>query len=179
MDWAALTARKAGARGRTRTCAAHLSSATPPWTRCSWSATCRPPASRCLGGRPCRSGWKGRKPGDRPCAHGCANNFCRGGWQGLARRRHPGGDLREPLERLLIERPDISSDRSIVFAQEDGENVIVTTNKMRRKPQYNRLPPFTWAGPIRGHGASARKPEDGRDRCVGRTNARASVFRSS
>lgn len=36
---------------------------------------------------------------------------------------------REPLERLLIERPDISSDRSIVFAQEDGENVIVTTNK--------------------------------------------------
>ena len=35
----------------------------------------------------------------------------------------------EPLEQRLVERADLPSDRSIIFAQEDGDNVIVTTNE--------------------------------------------------
>lgn len=34
----------------------------------------------------------------------------------------------EPLNITLLERPDLASDRSIIFAQADGDNVIVTTN---------------------------------------------------
>lgn len=35
---------------------------------------------------------------------------------------------REPLDVTLLERADIATDRSIIFAQANGDNVIVTTN---------------------------------------------------
>lgn len=43
----------------------------------------------------------------------------------------------EPLETELFERMDIPSDRSIVFAQEHGDNVIVTTNACARSISAN------------------------------------------
>ncbi len=46
-------------------------------------------------------------------------------WHGDAIRKALS---QEPLELHLIERANLPSDRSIIFAQEDGDNVIVTTN---------------------------------------------------
>ncbi|WGH79600.1 ribokinase [Jannaschia ovalis] len=50
-------------------------------------------------------------------------------WHGRAIRDALG---HEPVEPALVDRPDIPSDRSIIFAQEDGDNVIVTTNACAR-----------------------------------------------
>lgn len=36
---------------------------------------------------------------------------------------------REPLECTVLERPQIASDRSMILAQDDGENVVITTNE--------------------------------------------------
>lgn len=38
----------------------------------------------------------------------------------------------EPVGLALVERPDLASDRSIIFAQEDGDNLIVTTTDCAR-----------------------------------------------
>ncbi len=47
-------------------------------------------------------------------------------WQGRAIRESLS---REPLEAALIEFPGLPTDRSIIFVQENGGNVIVTTNE--------------------------------------------------
>lgn len=46
-------------------------------------------------------------------------------WHGDALRK---ALAREALETTILPRPDLSTDRSVIFAQENGENMIVTTN---------------------------------------------------
>ncbi|MGS4946399.1 PfkB family carbohydrate kinase [Meridianimarinicoccus sp. RP-17] len=55
-------------------------------------------------------------------------------WQGAAIRAALSG---EPVDTALVERDDIPSDRSIILAQDNGENVIVTTNACARSLTFD------------------------------------------
>lgn len=48
----------------------------------------------------------------------------------------------EPVQCELIERHNLPTDRSVIFAQEDGDNVIVTTSQSSRSITYEDCAPL-------------------------------------